>query len=133
MLNHKITIPTLLSIIFISFPSYSMDKSDINNIMDKCESWASNSKNAIKQYPNNYQQHITACQKHDILTSLSKKYGNATLIPNVVYGNFITIFDNQMHHSWMYDNKKMSKSEYVVHLRKFKYNLTNIIKIMESS
>lgn len=132
MYLQKIIIAFIIAIFLPTF-SYAMNKTEILDIIHKCEIWASNNKKSIEYYDNNYQQHITACQKHNILTLLSRQYGNKTLIPNVVYGNFITIFDNQMYQSWKYDNKKITKSEYSSQFKEFKSNLINIIKIMESS
>jgi len=128
MLIRKISIIVSIFTILINNASYSMGKTEVLDIIHRCETWV-NEKSDI----DNSQQHVTACQKHNILSKLSKKYGNKALIPNVVYGNFITIFDNQMHKSWMYDNKRTTKLKHRNQQKEFRSNLINIIKIMESS
>lgn len=128
MFIRKISVIVVMLTIFINNPVYSMGETEVLDIIHKCETWV-NKKSEI----DNSQQHVTACQKHNILSKLSKKYGNKALIPNVVYGNFITIFDNQMHRSWMYDNKRITKLKHRDQQKEFRSNLINIIKIMESS
>ena len=105
-----------------------MDESKLNGIMEHCVQWGDKITNA-----KNIQQHIVACQRRNILVNFSKNHQDKDLLPNVVYGNFLTAFDDQMIKAWMYDEKKISKEKYKKSEKAFKDNITSILKVLESS
>lgn len=115
-------------ILLFTLKSYAMDESKLNGIMEHCVQWGEKITSA-----KNIQQHIVACQRRNILVSFSKKYQNKDLLPNVVYGNFLTAFDDQMIKAWMYDEDKISKQKYQQSAQEFKKNITSILKVLESS